>query len=116
MLINAEIRKMDESFLDVFKFVRVGVGGKSCEALIEHINSERVVARNEDIDAEIVFEIVDEVWVGDVFGDESIFAIFEFGVFCDHFDASSAGLVGGFEDPELVLFGVFSGDFEAVEV
>lgn len=116
VFVDTEISEVHVSFFDVFDFGVVLVGGEPGQAFPEHVDSQGVVAGDQHVDPEIVFEPIDEMGVVDVLRDEGVFFVFDFGLLVDHFDTPSAGLVGGFHDPESRFLGVFPDHFEPVKV
>lgn len=68
MLIDAEIGEVDEPFADILGLDVVLIGGEAGESLLKHVDLEGIVAGDEDVDAEIVLEVIDEVRVADVLG------------------------------------------------
>lgn len=69
MLIDAEVGEVDEALADVLGLDVVFVGGEAGESLLEHVDPQRVIAGDEDVDAQVVLEVVDQVRVADVLGD-----------------------------------------------
>ena len=103
---------MNEPFAHIFGLYIVLVCGKSSQTFLEHVDSERVIASYNNVDPQVIFEVVDEMRVGDVLRDQGIFSIPHIWIFSHHFYSSSTGLIGWLHDPEFVLFSSLSDHFK----
>lgn len=68
VLIDAKIGEVDEPLTDILGLDVVLIGGEAGESLLEHVDLEGIIAGDEDVYAEIVLEVIDEVRVADVLG------------------------------------------------
>ena len=75
VLIDAEIGEVDESFADVLGLDVVLVGGEAGESLLEHVDAQRVVAGDQDVDTQVVLEVVYEVRVADVLRHQDVLLV-----------------------------------------
>jgi hypothetical protein len=116
MLIDTEIGKMHVSLFDILHFGIVLMGSKPGESFVEHVNSQRIVTGDKNINSQIILEPIDEMRVMNVLRDKCIFFIFDFGLFVDHLDTPATGLIGRFHNPESSFLGVLSDHFETVEI
>ena len=107
---------MDETFADIFGLGIVLVCGKSSQTFLKHVDPKRIIAGDYHIDPQIIFEVVYQMRVTDVLGNEIVFFVADLGVFSDHLDTTSASLVCGFHDPEFTFVGCFACHLETVEV
>ncbi len=78
MLINTEIGKMHVSLFDVLYFGIVLMSCKSGQSLVEHINSQRIVTGDKNVNSQIVLESIDEMRVMNVLGDKCILFVLDF--------------------------------------
>lgn len=99
MLINTKISEMNESLSDIFGSHVVFVGGKPCQSLFEHVNSQRVIASYNNVDSKIVFEVVYQVRIIYVLRDQIVFFVTNISVLSHHLYSSSASLVGRLHYP-----------------
>ena len=78
--------------LFVCGFLGVGVflGGKSYKALLHQVYLERVKARDQGIDPQIVLIAVDQMWIGDILRDHIAWLPLDFLLAADDFDTAAA--------------------------
>lgn len=60
---------MNESFAHIFGLYIVLVCSKSSKTFLEHVDSERIIASYNNVDPQIIFEVVDEMRIGDILRD-----------------------------------------------
>ena len=114
--VDTEVGQMNEPFSHIFGLHIVLVSGKSSQTFLEHVYSERVIASYNNVDPQVVFEVVDEMRVGDVLWDQGIFSVSYIWIFSHHFYSSSTGLIGWLHDPEFVLFSCLPDHFKSLIV
>jgi hypothetical protein len=99
VLVHAEISQMNESFADILDFSSVLVSSESSQSFLEHVNTQGIVTSNYDINSQVIFEIVYQVWICDILRYQRVFFIFYFCIFCNHFYASPASLISRLHYP-----------------
>jgi len=65
---------MNESFLQIFCVIFYS--GKSAKSILIHVNSQRVIASDKDVNSHVIFIAVDQMRVGDVFRNYEAFLFF----------------------------------------
>jgi hypothetical protein len=66
VLIDTEIGKMHVSLFDILNFGIVLMSGKPGESFVEHVNSQRIVTGDKNINSQIILEPIDEMRVMNV--------------------------------------------------
>jgi hypothetical protein len=66
VLIDTEVGKMHVSFFDILHFGIVLMGSKPGESFVEHVNSQRIVTGDKNINSQIILEPIDEMRVMNV--------------------------------------------------
>ena len=78
VLINTEIGKMHVSLFDILDFGIVLMSCKSGQPFVEHINSQRIVTGDKNVNSQIVLEPIDEMRVMNVLRDKRILFVLDF--------------------------------------
>lgn len=99
MFIDTKISQMNKSLRYIFNFGSILVGSKPSEPILEHINPQRIITSNENIDPQIVLKIINKMRIGNILRNQYIFLIANGALFIDHLDATPTGLVCRFHDP-----------------
>ena len=90
---------MDELFNELTGVICVLLSSKSHKPICIHVHFERVEARNEHVDAQIVLQPIDQVGVGDVSTGKYTLSLVNFRVVSDNLDSSSTASCDRFQDP-----------------
>lgn len=107
---------MDVSFLYVLSFCVVLVGGEPGEAIIEHVNPQRVVTRHQNVHPQIVLEVVDQVRGRNVLGNQSVLLVPQHRLLVYHLYPPPTCRIRWLQNPKLVLVRVFPCYFKAVKI
>ena len=68
LLVDGVIGQMHKPLLQTGLRSRIGHGCQSDQAILEHVNLERIEADHQDVDSEVIFVASDQVGFADVFG------------------------------------------------
>jgi len=72
------------------------------EPLLELVDAQGVEGGDQDLDAQVLLLVADEVRLHDVARDDGVVLVLDLRVLVDHLDALAAGHVAGLDDPELL--------------
>ena len=81
------------------KLSRVLLGGKPGQALLVHVDSERLVARHDYVDAQVKLVPVDQERISDVARDDRSILNIELIKRLNQMNAAAAGRIGWLDDP-----------------
>ena len=90
LLIHRVIRQMNEPLIYIFLAVCVFLRREASQTFLEEVNFQRVEARDERVDAQIILKAVDQVRVAHVLGDHVAWLALDFLLLPDNLDASAA--------------------------
>lgn len=107
---------MYESFSDIFNFSCVLVCSKPCQTFLEHVYPQGIITGHEYVYPQIVLEVFNQVWIGNILGNKDIFLILYYTIFFDHFYATTTRRVSRFHYPESVFVGILSNHFKPFKV
>lgn len=80
---------------------------KSCEAVLVHVDPQRVYARDSDVDSEVELQAIDQERIRDVMTGDHVLAshlMYHFRILVRDNDSLALRLACWLEDPELVWF------------
>ena len=92
---------MDVLFLELARISRVLLGSEAHQAIVIHIDTQRVEARHQHVDPQIVLQSVDQMRVGYILTGEHAFFLRDAGLAVDNLDTASTACCNRFQDPEL---------------
>ena len=102
LLIDRVVRQVHVFILLVY-LLGVRLGRKASETLLVHINTQRLIAGDNDIDAQVELVTVNKQGIGDVLGDYASFIDVHIIDVVDDVDAASLARIGGFHNPHILL-------------
>ena len=91
---------MDIFFLQFARVVGVLFGCETDQAVIVHVDSQRIEARHQNIHAEIVLQTIDKVWIGDILSRQVAFFLGDALCAIVNFNTATAACSDRFEDPQ----------------
>ena len=85
VLIHAKISQMNKPFPHIFILHIILIGRKSSQPLLEHIDSQGIIASYNNVDPQIILEVVDQMRVVHVLRHQDIFFIlYQFPLDCSY--------------------------------
>ena len=92
---------MDILFLELARIIRVLLSGEAHQAIVIHIDTQRVEARHQHVYPQIVLQSVDQMRVGYVLTGEHAFFLRDAGLAVDNLDTAATARRNRFQDPKL---------------
>lgn len=102
LLVDRVVRQVHVLILLV-DFLGVGLGGKTCESLLEDVNFKRLVPRDDYVDPQVKLVAIDQQWVRDVLGDHTRLVNVHIVDVVHDVDASALARVSRLNDPNVFL-------------